>query len=212
MPETHCPEVNDISAYMEELYDLLQANMAAAQSMHMKHANAKRMHVQFALGDLVVLSTKHLNTNRPCKKLDFKFIGPFRVSQIVNPVAVRLELPDSMRIHNVFHVSMLEPYHIVEGTPVTVPEVVASHDSDYEVDAVLDVLPPTSRPRRRLKSGRPTNNKEWLWLVKWAGYDETTWEPASMFAAHPSLLLDFHKRNPQLKCPDDILQLVYAQS
>lgn len=43
------------------------------------------------------------------RKLAPKWIGPYQVVQVVNPVAYKVELPESYRIHPVFHVSMLKP-------------------------------------------------------------------------------------------------------
>ena len=36
--------------------------------------------------------------------------GPFEVNGIISATAVRLKLPKSWKIHNVFHVSLLEPF------------------------------------------------------------------------------------------------------
>ena len=60
----------------------------------------------FQVGDYVWLSSEHLRLLPSLsRKLTAKFVGPFRISQVINLVAVRLEVPDDWRIHNVFHVS-----------------------------------------------------------------------------------------------------------
>lgn len=45
------------------------------------------------------------------KKFMPKYIGPFEVDHMVGRAAMKLKLPASYRIHNVFHVSLIRPHH-----------------------------------------------------------------------------------------------------
>jgi hypothetical protein len=69
---------------------------------------SQKAHLVINIGDKVWLLCRNLKTNCPCDKLDFHCLGPFSIVKKINDVAFRLELPPSMKIHLVFHVSLLE--------------------------------------------------------------------------------------------------------
>ena len=58
---------------------------------------------------MVYLNRKNIKIKRLSSKLDFKKLGPFRIEKVLLDVSYRLELPRNIRIHPVFHVSLLEP-------------------------------------------------------------------------------------------------------
>jgi len=60
-------------------------------------------------GDKVYLLRRNIKTKRPSNKLDFTKLGPFKIMEKISPVNYKLALPDGMRIHPVFHISLLEP-------------------------------------------------------------------------------------------------------
>jgi len=65
------------------------------------------------------------------------------VEKVVSPLAVCLTLPRKWKIHNVFHVSQLEPYRFSEHrTPPDPSRVLQEADNieqseEYDVDEVL---------------------------------------------------------------------------
>lgn len=61
------------------------------------------------------LSTTNVPLCIESKKLVPRFIGPFDIVSMINPVTARLDEPENMKIHNVFHVSELKP---ICSTPV----------------------------------------------------------------------------------------------
>jgi hypothetical protein len=65
---------------------------------------------KYRVGDLVMLNGRNIQTRRPSQKLDHTNHGPFQIEQIVSPLAVKLTLPQKWKIHNVFHVTLVEPY------------------------------------------------------------------------------------------------------
>ena len=60
-------------------------------------------------GQRVWLSAKDLNLKVPSKNLAPRFVGPFPITKIIGPAAVRLRLPRSLRVHPTFHVSKVKP-------------------------------------------------------------------------------------------------------
>jgi hypothetical protein len=99
--------------------------------------------MQFGVGDKVWLLLTNIKTARPSKKLDWKRLGPFPIMKRIGVQAYQLCLPSSMKIHDVFHVSLLEPYRPSEipgrVPPLPPPILLASSDEpEYEVEEILD--------------------------------------------------------------------------
>jgi hypothetical protein len=104
--------------------DRLRESILEAQVRQTRYAGGKEM--VFEVGDKVWLSAKHIQTARPSKKLDYKRLDPFKITKVINRNAYRLELPNSMKVHNVFHVSLHDRY--AEPVPGSNP---ASHSQRY---------------------------------------------------------------------------------
>jgi len=76
-----------------------------------KYVDKKRSDTdEYKVGDLVMLSTKNLKyqmVRRRTEKLTERFIGPYRVQEIISLNAVKLELPSTVKIHPVVNVSRI---------------------------------------------------------------------------------------------------------
>ncbi|KAJ9561695.1 hypothetical protein OSB04_006855 [Centaurea solstitialis] len=94
-----------------ELIDLLRERLVVAQSRQKSYTDPKRKHVEFQVGDFVLLKVspwKGVIRFRKRGKLGPRFIGPFKILERVGPVAYRLDLPEELSlIHSTFHVSQL---------------------------------------------------------------------------------------------------------
>ena len=68
---------------------------------------------EFKPGDLVWLKRTNIKSVRPAQKLDSKCLGRFWILEAIgqSKLAIRLELPPSLKIHPVFHMHLLDPYH-----------------------------------------------------------------------------------------------------
>jgi len=93
-------------------------------------------------GDKVWLQRKHIQTTRPSNKLDHKQIGPYTILEKVGSHTYKLDLTATVKIHPVFHISLLEPRASIEPIPghnqPPPPPVVIQEQQEWEVEKVLD--------------------------------------------------------------------------
>jgi hypothetical protein len=57
------------------------------------------------------INQQHIKTTRPLERLDHQKLGPFLIVKPISVMAFELKILGFMRIHPMFHVSLLEPYH-----------------------------------------------------------------------------------------------------
>ncbi len=96
------------------------------------------------MGKKVWLNSKYIKTKKN-KKLESNFFRPFRVLHIVEKQAYKLELPTKWKIHNVFHVLLLEQDITRKGRvdkalpePEKELEFEARGNKEYKVKAIID--------------------------------------------------------------------------
>ena len=174
---------------MKELHDTLRAEMATAQLQHKENYDQHRKpDPNLKSEDMVWLLPCNIHTIRPSKKLDWKKIGPFKITTKIGSNAYKLDLPPSMRIHNTFHISLLEPYEDnkfpsqVQAPP---PPILIEGEDEYELDEIID--------------SRLHYNKL-QYRAKWTGYPpehDKVWYPASNFEHAIDAIKRFHHRYPQ---------------
>ena len=103
--------VNNFVDRMQRNFSIAVKFLNRAKDRMKEQSDRKRRDLRFSTGDQVLLSTEHLNLkNAPVQKLKRRFVGPFFVVRRVGPVAYELELLETWKIHNVFHISLLHPF------------------------------------------------------------------------------------------------------
>ena len=116
-------------------------HLATAQLRQKQYAAQRCCEVEFAVYEKVLLYTRiiKLQVPRGCTaKLMPRWIGPFPIVRKVGTVAYRLELPANLKVHPVFHVSLLKTYH--SSGRVQPPPIPYKLDGElhYDVEKVLD--------------------------------------------------------------------------
>ena len=176
----------DAVAYTEAIADAVRTAkqlLKAAQDRQKSHADTRRRDVQFAAGQQVLLNTKHLRAHmQGCTKLLPRWIGPYTITALVGKVAAQLELPSSLPVHDVFHYSLLKPFH-ADGRaqpPPPAPALLEKSGSLWSVSQILahrDVRKGTGRLRRE-------------YLVDWEGQgpEQQTWEPTEALQSCQDLI------------------------
>ncbi|CAJ0959777.1 unnamed protein product [Ranitomeya imitator] len=179
-----CPGVDYVVDRLQQIWTQVVDNLTLSQEKAQLFANRRRrVGPRLRVGDLVWLSSRHIPMKVSSPKFKPRFIGPYRISEILNPVSFRLTLPDSFSIHNVFHRSLLRRY-VAPMVPSVEPPapVLVEGELEYIVEKILD----SRVSRRKLQ-----------YLVKWKGYaqEDNSWVFASDVHA-PDLVRAFHVAHP----------------
>ena len=158
-----------LSAELRELMFVCRENLHHAQELQ-KQAHDKGVKPRsYAPGDKVWLNSKYIKTKHN-RNLETKFSGPFWVLHPIGKQVYKLELPKKWKIHDVFHVSLLEQDTTRKGR---VDEKVRqmkfdagdNESREYEVEAIWD----STLYARESESGYLPGL---YYLVLWKGYPE----------------------------------------
>jgi len=91
-----------IAGHISEILDFIKLNAEHTQELMTNQVNSYRKDVTYKIGDKIFLASKFIRISRPCKKLDDKFLGPYKVIGLIGN-AYKLELPPTMKIHFIFY-------------------------------------------------------------------------------------------------------------
>ena len=139
---------------------------------------------------LKVTSRKGVIWFQKQRKLNPQYIGPFRILEMIRPIAYRLKLPwDLEWIHDVFHVLMLRKYisdlfHVLK-TPLD--ELRENLPFEVQPIGILD-------HREKVLRNKVTPMVKVLWRSD--RVKEMTWEiEASLRKRYPYLFFDWVSKN-----------------
>lgn len=169
---------------LKGLHNNLKKEIKFAQEQIKRYYDKKRIGgPTFKRKDIVYLTQRNIKTKRPSNKLDHKRLGPFKVINKISDTNYQLSLPQGIRIHPVFHISLLEPAHKdAEETQDCIK--VAIQEPEYQVKQILD--------------SRFSQQKTPEYLIKQEGYkhSENTQEPIKHLSHCQEELQRYHRQNP----------------
>ena len=124
------------------------------------------------LSDLVLHSTRYLSLWSSPGKLKPRFIGPFQVTKAVGTNVFGLDLPTTMKVHQIFNVYLLLK---LQGEYKPPGPIIVNGEAEYEVEKII---------RHR------GNGKHRQYLVQWLGYDDSEdfWMKADELTNAPLVL------------------------
>jgi hypothetical protein len=160
-----------------------QKNLVESQERQKRYHDQNFKAKEFEEHDLIMLK------NPTAKKLDPKYIGPFRILQKINKLNYKIELPSGSRMDDVVHVSRMKK--VSEKTnpslpkPSEIPSSQLEKEIHYEIEKVLD--------KKFMKSN--DNKRRLYYFIKWKGYtsDYNTWEPKSELGNAKEIIKQFEK-------------------
>jgi len=154
---------------IRKIQEKAKAVLGKAQEKMKKFTNRKRREEEeYRVEDLVLLSTKDLKwqmKGRRSEKLTERFVGLYKVKEIVSSNAIDLELPKSIKIHPVVNVSRVRLYkpQVERQKKIPPKPVIIEGEEEFEVEKILN---------KRMIRGKEK------FLVRWKGYtaEKDTWE------------------------------------
>ncbi|XP_026399186.1 uncharacterized protein LOC113295041 [Papaver somniferum] len=167
--------VDELLRARDYILRILHSNVHDAQARMKTYAEIHRTERYFAVNDWVFLRIQPYRQttgrDKTFSKLSPKFYGPFHIVEKIDPVAYRLDLPETSRIHPVFYVSQLK-LKLGSSTVVNTVLPITVDYEKWEPEKILD--------RKMFKKGDIAGTR---WLIKWKdrSNDEATWEDANVF-------------------------------
>jgi len=180
--QINVPRAVEFTKDFQDLIKKLKENLKMAIETQKKQADKYRCKPpKFKKGDKVWLDSS-LIIHKGNKKFKPRKLGPYKILEKVTEVSYKLDLPKSLRIHPIVHVSSLEPYcedNFNRITPAP-PPIIINDEVEYEVEEILD---------KRKHYGKIQ------YLIKWKGYplSEASWEPKENLNCD-EILRNFNKK------------------
>ena len=169
---------------MEQQIKAIRKDIQAAKDRQKQYADPKRSDRVFKEGDKVFIRVRPKRSSLSFgkyKKLSPRYCGPYEVVKCIGSQAYKLKLPIHLKVHDVFHVSLLKPYipkqdHVLDDEQAVLP---AQGILELRPERILDT-------KERILRNRTLRDH----LIQWKDYpiEDATWEEeTSLLKDYPEL-------------------------
>jgi len=196
--ETKIAELEQQLVERDQMLEVLRSNLMKAQSRMKSQADSKRRDLSFNVGDVVFLRLRPYRQKSLAKRLNEKlsprYFGPYKIVRQVGPVSYELQLPETSKVHPIFHVSLLRPARGCSDI-ASPPPLPLSGELEFMVE------PEKVLSHRWVKeSGVPTLEL----LIQWrrCPVEEASWEDYDLLAVQFPLFCLEDKASFQGGCTD----------
>ncbi|MCO5547713.1 hypothetical protein L7F22_001164 [Adiantum nelumboides] len=126
-------EANEYTRDLDTDFAKVRETLQKSQERQKKATNCHRCDLKLKENDWVLLrfDKARLRQKKGKEELSMRYYGPFHITEQINDISFRLRLPDTWKIHNVFHVNLWKTFGDVpdDGEPDEQPEVEANEES-----------------------------------------------------------------------------------
>ncbi|MCO5605060.1 hypothetical protein L7F22_059238 [Adiantum nelumboides] len=182
-------DAEEFLANWQKRMEVARRHLVTYKEKYVAKANEKARAEFFQAGDLVLVSSQNINLPANLTpKFNHRYYGPYRIVRDFNNVSYQLELPTNVKIHNVFHVSLLKRFHVDKKFGRHVP-LLDKGVNPFEPEIIL---------KHRFVRKYPE------FYVKWRGrpMSDCTWVPEDrVIAMDKQLLLRYYNMSELRQMP-----------
>ncbi|MCO5570430.1 hypothetical protein L7F22_024152 [Adiantum nelumboides] len=125
-------EANEYTRDLDTDFAKVRETLQKSQERQKKAVDLHRHDSKLKENDWVLLrfDKARLRQKKGKEELSMRYYGPFQITKQINDISFRLRLPDTWKIHNVFHVNLWKTFGDVpdDGEPDEQPEVEANEE------------------------------------------------------------------------------------
>ena len=112
-PNLFVPTAKKTLEEMNHQLQVIRENLKKSNDQQKSYANLKLSVREFKAGDQMFIPVKPKKSSLrlgKCKKLAYRYCGPFKVTKRIGEQAYELDSPSHLHVHDIFHVSLLKQY------------------------------------------------------------------------------------------------------